>query len=1269
MRSDSFNFFASNVQAAKDSRFVIEVSFDSANSVLRYFGSHDDCDYPASATVYDGLITDFSSTTQKLDPISGNSTIGDISFSLLDDGSDVTELLSAQLASSRSLRSNRVRVYAGYKGLAWADYTLLTTQFIDDYVSYRDGEYTISCSDIQRETRTKIFKPYETNLNAALTKTDTSLTVVSNAHFTMVAHDSSYSVNASATVGYLKIYKSSDEYEIVSYTGTSSTTGFTGLTRALFGTKALDITIDSALATDRRPKVEEYIYLEGPVPKLIYALRTGVLYDQGGATLPDHWHVGTSTTYVRLADFTGYGADWWDTSDPTKGFKARFQGLTEQDGKQFIERELQLLLGAFGPIYSDGAVGLKKMARVLSNSGAVAHLTASNVVAYTDLKHDYKRLHNDIEIHWNYDAVAKKYTRINEFIDTDSQTIYGTSDKYVIKFQGLIGDIHTTSMLLNQFAAIRDRYAGPPLELSLDVLPSLNPLEVGDVVRVTLDEIRDYTGSATTIDRTFEIQSIRINWITGSVSLDLFGSSKLAQWVPLDTTTGSFIASGYYTGTGTNMTSALTISGGAVTANGSLTGNDDATNSGAIYYYNGDLTINSGVTVTTTKNVFLKINGYLTINGTLTSAGGGPAGTSGSVAFADASTWDGTAGTATAGMVGSTFSGGGVTRYGGGSGTGFNPLYNGFTPIPGTVTVGAIPAVNNIYYESSTIKGLPTELRGVSGGCGGAVIISSTSTAAGGAGGAGGGGIMILCRGLGFGANGKIITSGATGSTGSTLTTSNTAITSGSGAGGAPGYLLVLIDGNNITYPSITSATHVAANGGTTLFATPLDKFTYQDTATHWYQSGYIGSTIYGAGEYSAPDASGKWHQVVYVTNAQSAVADPKLIADVPTSVGTSTATNTPQTPAENLATITVTVTPPSDGNYLYSNVYYRVTGTTPWTLAGPANNQRTIVAAMDGTQYDIEARSVSRLGGESPSGARTTVTVSSGTGGVTLASGNYLRTNDNVGDGSASGYGVSFSVAGVKGYKASDSTPTFTLDAADGSFTFGQISTDKYLDFDASTGDITMGRDTRLLGTDAYNNDNIYWSWDGESIDGFYTSTTGSGAVVLSASSAINVDVSASSGDVARFEKRTYHPSITWDKNTRLKFEFELDGSPGSNTTINIGWGDPNTTNGRYLLFRIKPSSSAVYGVTGNGSSETETSLSTTLTSSAYYKFEIVFTAATNAKFYINDSLKATISTTLPSGSASTAANLLACKMSNSAASSATGFSVLTPMKFLQDP
>lgn len=1450
MRTDTRTFIAANQAKSKDTRFTIVQSFDTANTILRAFTSHVDSAGPSGVTAYKGVIKSFTSTSQSLDPITGNSTIGDISYEVVDYTSQITTELGTQLnTNDRSVRKKRTQVYVGYRGMAWADYTLLTTQFVDRSVEFDSGIYKFNCSDIQREMRVKIMKPKETTISAAFSKTATTLNVVATSAFEMVAHDSGYSDAPSATVGYVKVSKNKDEFEILRYTGKTATS-FTGLTRARFGTREIELTYDATVSADRQPKVEEIIYLEGPVPKIIYAVRTGVLYNQGGAVLPSHWHQGISTTYVRLADFTGFGEDFWDTADPAKGFQYYQVGLKETDGKSFVEKQLQLMIGAFGPIYADGSVGLKRMAAVLSSSGYAAHLNSSNVVSYSGLTHDYQKVHNVIEVLWNYDYVAQKHTRVNLFVDTDSQIPYGSAEKYTLKFDGLSGDIHTTAMLTNQFAAIRDRYAGPPLLITVNVLPSLNALEVGDTVRLTLDGVRDYTkptGTIGSIDRVFEIQNITINWLTGDLQLKLFGSSRLAKWVPLSTTTGTALSDAYYTSAGTVLSTPLTIAANAVTANGTVTGASRF--DGARFYHNGDLTINSGVTVTCTQNVMLVIKGHLTINGTLTTKGQGLAGASvPSLSRLDASTFYNAG---TRGDIGSTHGQGALFPSQNNDGTWIsNPtaqysIYDTTDPSEpktiwvdyagpeGSSTYGIWPKLPtpNPVWNGTTLTGLPWSLRGTSGGSGAPVIswrnaIPGETQVAGGAGGAGGGGLLIICRGLSFGGSGKIDVSGADGVVGGTLSEQNAVFIGGGGAGGAAGACCIIADGNlsNFTYP--TAGQFVAQQGQTAIggaFA-PETPFTGGP-----YTSAYVGATNISSlgtltGYRAGVDGSGFGganYMMIRMEPSQVAAADVPLIAAPPTAVAAVESANTPQTPAENLATVTVTTTPPSDTNRVYDQVYYRVTGTTPWTPLGPANNVRTFIAAMDGTSYEIEARSISQAGKESPTGARTTIVMSNAKGGATLGTGNYIaidktsyadttagifmekssggvartnfgdaanyvkwtgtalevkgaitadsgtftgtvqatsggfgtgytpvtittagltltgaagitmtgsgsikvssgssyieytatsikgysnslglttfelkadgsaptfsggvvnttifnvsssgiiRTSATAGDGSASGYGVIMNDTGLKGYKASSSTPTFVLNASNGDASFGQTTTTKYIKFTASTGDVELGRDSKLLGTSGYNNDNPYWEWFGDSRDGLGASTSGAATTAMSAGK-LFMTVTTANGDIAQHSKVISDPRLAWTKSRRLKFYFTINATPGANQQINVGLGHIVTTPGCKLCFRIKQSSLAIYGVSGDNSTETETSLSTTLVANTTYLMEIDFLSGTNAKFYIDGSLKATITTTLPAcTSGDSMRYMFASDIRNSGASSATEISVFV-MKFLQDP
>lgn len=1013
MRADPGNFSISSQQLDSEQRFVIEIAFDSAATILRYFTSHSDAALPTGAVVQHGVVESFSSTSQALDQLVAKATIGDISFSILDYGEDLTNLLNDQLINnSRSVRDKRVRVYAGHKNAVWADYILVATQFMSKRISYKDGLYTFECRDIQRESKIEIFNLNDTNLAANLTSTSTYIQALSVTGFEMFQHDSSYSDAPSTTCGYIKISKSSSEFEIIRYEGIDSGLNrFTTITRARFGTKELEIELDGAASPDKQPKIEEFVYLEGHGPKLEYALRTGDLMDQPGQTLPSNWHMGIDSAYIRLADRSNMDGVWYDSSDPDGAYKFYFAGLEKTKGKEFIEKELLLAMSMFSPVYADGSLGLKMASNIISGSSAVIELNKHNVISYGDLTYEQEDVNNNIEMFWNWDFINKRYTRRNNLLDSDSSLVYGYSKTRSLSFKGISGDIHVVNVLNSQFASIRDRYTGPPILIEVTCFASVTPVEIGDIVRVKLDQVKDHTGNVTSLDKPFEVRRVVINWIDGTVTLSLFASSRPSTWVKTDSTSGSVISDSWYTSSGTDLNSLPNITGNQTTGNQSLTGATALGGASGKYYCNGNFTINAAHTIDWTNNVILVIKGVLTINGTLYGIGGGmPGGVAPAPNGLPSSHTDG--GT---GFLGNTQSGGGIIAFGGRT----------VIAVRGHTQAGInseLPNFAGIKWDGSDVKGLPKDLRGTGGASGHHTVSTNaldnvTTYAKGGNGGAGGGGLIIICRDISFGAGGSIKTSGITGSFGESLvhsftvpgifdgegrTTGNTRFYAGSGAGGAPGGLLIIQDGNTLTYPDITTSTFVAEFGDTPIPAPPL---TSDQARNQKHENGYSiwvgtgdGSSWEVDGEidtYTKPSMSGLSGaaRVVYMPPYQAPEGDVPEDTNPPTGISFAFFSNTPQSLTDNLGTIEVTVTPPADSNYSYSKVYARkLASGDPWEYVGATvSNKVNAIVAMNSDIWEFEARGVSDAGKETPTGERNNYSTPTTSGGATLDSGNYF--------------------------------------------------------------------------------------------------------------------------------------------------------------------------------------------------------------------------------------------------------------------------------------
>jgi hypothetical protein len=1047
MRTDTAAFAVANTAPVKRPRYVIEIAFDSANLNLWYFTSHTDAALPPGGSAFANVLEGISGTSQVLSPDKATASIGSISFRIVDRSGTITNQLGSQLALGRSTRRQRVRVYVGYEGLAWSDYSLVQTQLVSN-IEWDEGVYTFRCTDIQREMRKEIFQLAKTRLASTVLAGDTTINVFDTATFTMIAHCASYSDSPSAVVGYIKI-----QDEVIKYTGITSTS-FTGCTRGALNTRAVEHAVDLASAQDQRTPVDEYVYLEMPALKLAYGLLTGRMpaiplslaantaaddyttwaagvtpagwflnqdtageasfavragpngdnevvmccksldtpvgdpgpdggwgmnnqiavdktkpymftclfkrlstglntngqmywglhtngtgdvlqldgssntnpyfysnvitagmpnadqwylvvgfvhengygttdtaisgvYDLNGtrisagveykwpsnttlcghrayhyynqqisgeiqqmarprlwqvsvasapalikaivnsiSRLPTKWNLGIDPSYVNVSDFTNK-LDLYDSRDDSQGFIVRMEALEKTDGKKFIEQELALLCGSYMPVYASGALGWRRMSNILSGAAYTQELNERNVVDYSQLTHDFDSLHNQLQIKWNFEPLYDDFTRITLLIDQNSITVHGKADPLNLSFRGLHGSRHSSVMLAQRFDALRDRYSGPPLRMNVRAVPSMNGLEIGDIVRVRLPKVRDFVTNAT-LDRSFEIQNVKIDWVTGQTNFDLFASSQ-APGALAPTTDATVLSNAWYTSQGTDLSTVLTITGsnpGHISANGTITGSSDMTAAPSIFYYNGDLQLDAGKTINVVGNVQLRVKGFFQNNGILNGKGGGFAGAASAAAATATSSNPGTPG-----LIGVTEPGGGIYTN--------KPMFK-FGSIllgtweycnRGTIVRGAessVPAFN-ISWNGTTLSGLPTELRGSSGSSGLPAFYNDPDynafgyvSVAGGAGGASGAGLLIVCRGFAQGAAGKVDLSGADGVLGGVNDTTwilKVRYYAGSGAGGAPGGLLIILDGSGVSATGLSDAGFVALNGKTPIVA------------------------------------------------------------------------------------------------------------------------------------------------------------------------------------------------------------------------------------------------------------------------------------------------------------------------------------------------------------------------------------------------------------------------------------------------------------------
>ena len=962
---------------------------------------------------------------------------------------------------------------------------------------------------------------------ASITISPATINVLDTSEFLAVDHGTSYTDGtAGLKVGYVRIDKEDFYWEH----GNTTATRFNKVTRAALGSRPAFHEVDSGITDeDRLPKVAEVMHLEMPSLKIDYALKTGVLYNQSGETLPEHWHAGIPTNLVNVAEYLQYADEGlWDSTDDTKGQILRFIETKEIECKKYSEERIMRPAGCFNIVRATGALGLIKSTGVIHDAATVFTLDETNVKKVSNLRYDQKDVYNLFRLKWNY--VNGESTREPIVFDNPSQVKYDKSQSLTIPLYGIYGGRHTKNTVANIFDTLRDRYAGSPLKAKVDCHTSLGTVEVGDIGQLKIDHLPDHTSVGKTLNRAVEVQQIFVDFTKG-VSMDVFGSTERSQSI-LHYTDGTAAGSTFITSEGNDMQTYLETTYGVdvvtdvsvpgvlkIKADCTIPGN--ASMASGIYYYDGAMQINSGITVTVTQNWQWRFTDQFTNNGNIDGSGNGITG--------------GTIGGYLGFSRGQRNSEINRTRE---SGAAARLLIVPKLPADANDGIHKVAPNLELVYNGTSLAGIPDDIRPVSGLSGGDLVVPghitskfpsiASGTWSGGAGGNGG-------------SSGVIISDGATGSFGSTINLSGDSGLEGAlhpdlgntraGTGGA-GYAGCL---HMIKLTSLSSVTGiydslVAINGGVQVL-TPYKRF----GELNYLQFGYYGDMSGNAMQQYDRSTSNYVEQ--YFPTYIEAVEDLPEEADKPSVITLTENVNTPQTVAGNLATITVYVTPPTTDGYAYSNIYYRIQGNPAWQFEGPADNQWVIQnLAMTGITYEVAAYPVSTDGVESTDFIMATITMSTAAGGSTLAAGNYMAT------GTATDF-----LTGNGSYIGNDKQFV------------GRPDEKKFLAYNGS--DVVIGENTELLGVDAFNNESITRHVYMNSPE-ITTRTFATGSVKINPGSsnlsvAASSDIAALDHDFSLISNLSTGKIFTWTKSRDIKARFIYGTSASSAYTAEAFTGD----------------------------------------------------------------------------------------------------------------
>jgi hypothetical protein len=915
MRSFSSAFMESNVQRTRSPRIAAKVTNSTG---VFWLVSH--ADIATGATQYEGIMAT-GLTTQTIEPEKGVSVLGGMDIATRDNG--LTARLRAILSTNDTIVGDKVELWIGYEEMAFVDYQLLATYWVDGVDNTFDS-YVIRLIDTQRFIKRSVFSKKSTQLFGSFTSTGTltEIAVVSTAGFEMVAHDSDWADEPNSTVGYVKIKgvdsDGADVFEVLRYTGLTDKK-FTGVTRGVLGTKQISAkgTADGNGAVS---EVEEFIYLDLNIPKMILAVMTGDLYGQAGARLPSHWHAGLTADKVDLLSFELIGADLW-------AVPLSFMNPKPIDAKQFIASQAMRPANLFLKVDARGELKLKRFSAIYQKSAPDGYIDSTNAVSFSEIKREAKAIKNRFEILWEWRHDIEKHARRSIFIDQDSIDRNNfTSDILSIKMDGVRNRSQDIQHTLEQFAeGIRARYSNPAIKASATVfLSDAVQYEVGDLVLVSLP-YPDYADTDT-FETTMEIQGVSIDFAGGTSTLALFGTSGEPTQIDFEKGVDPTVINHTgWTQLPEGLTGSYTDAGGTlrITGTASLTGG--ATTASGRYWYDGNIIIETGGVLETSLNTTIDCNDISLIgNGTITSAGRGLNGGAGMPA---GDTWTGVQGQ-------QGFFGGkdnadeGIDSIWGFSGTkvsrdAWRPSSANVAAISNSVK-GIILSIN----ENDEIVGLPTTLMG-SSGSGGArarALVNITGGkvwAAGGDGGKSGGGIVLVCDNLFADASAKIITNGGDGSEGGTTQQ----IYAGSGGSGFAGACVVLIKQSSspipILYANVESKSgkkpYGALIAGTTSYTRARETDAYLERDYTWlpYQTTAQAATV-------DADYRNSLYIARYIKKAGTATQVAGAGADGTCPPPTALAlVYTPDPTSAGYGYITATATPPNDPDYSYTKFSY----------------------------------------------------------------------------------------------------------------------------------------------------------------------------------------------------------------------------------------------------------------------------------------------------------------------------------------------------------
>ncbi len=437
-----------------------------------------------------------SGSTGQITVDEGRSSIGSMTFKIIDKNSEITELNAFNV-----LQNRLVTIKTGFLEQPEIEYVnVFKGEVLDFSLSSDNITWKFQTLSLLKKQKSRIMTA-STKLTAPIDDIVTTLPVIGTTQF------------AAATGGappqfYVKI-----EDEVISYTGVTAT-DFTGCVRGELGT----VPVVHELEVETR----NLVVLEGNGVDLALQIMTSTGLGTNGPfdVLPASAGLAIDESLIDVAKFISERQKW------LLFFSFRFELSEAEEGKKFIESELFRFMNSYPIINNNGQISFKVYTPPLPTATTQEFTDANLVGAPVWTGNILARyFFNEVDLSFDFDFRTGEFVSRTFYEDSNSQVKYGQTKTLPLKSRGMRTSV-TTLKIIDRFPLrVFKRFANPSPILRAKTFFSERLVEPGDVVRLTSSKIPNLqTGKRGVVAELVEVVRIAPNWTDGSQGLLLLNT-------------------------------------------------------------------------------------------------------------------------------------------------------------------------------------------------------------------------------------------------------------------------------------------------------------------------------------------------------------------------------------------------------------------------------------------------------------------------------------------------------------------------------------------------------------------------------------------------------------------------------------------------------------------------------------------------------------------------------------------------------------------------